>query len=71
MQRVEGRLIAGVGVDRRHEAFVDANEVVQHLGDRGQTIRRARGVRDDEMVLRQLVVIDAVNDGQVRAIGGC
>jgi len=28
VEGVEGRLVASVGVDRRHEAFVDANEIV-------------------------------------------
>ncbi len=46
-------------------------EIVQHLGDGSQAVRRARGVRNDEMVLRQLVVVDAVDDGQVGAVGRC
>ena len=66
---VERRLVAGVGVDRRHDALLDADDVVQHLGDRGEAVGGARGVRDDDVVLGQLVVVDAVDDGQVGAVG--
>src|SRR3984957_8109717 len=41
VQRVERRLIAGVGVDGRHEPMLDADRVVEHLGDRRQAIGRA------------------------------
>ena len=68
VQRVEGRLVAGVGVDGRHEAVLDADGVVEHLGDRRQAVRRARGVRDDQMLLGQLVVIDAIDDREVGAV---
>jgi hypothetical protein len=56
-------------MDRRHEALVDADRVVQHLGDRRQAVGRARGVRDDDVILGQLVVVDAVDDGQVGVVG--
>ena len=45
--------------------------VVQHLGDRRQAVGRARGVRDDLVLGRQLVVIDAVDDGEVGVVGRC
>ena len=67
---VERRLVAGIGMDRGHEALVDADGVVEHLGDRGEAIGRARGVRDDHVILGQLVVVDAVDDGEVGAFGG-
>ena len=70
VQRVERRLVAGVGVDRRHEAVLDADGVVEHLGDRRQAIGGAGRVGDDEMVLGQLVVVDAVDDGEIGAVGG-
>ncbi len=41
VQRVEGRLIAGVGMDGRHEAVLDADRVVEHFRDRRQTVGRA------------------------------
>ena len=47
---VERRLVAGVGVDGGHEALLDADRVVQHLGDRRQAVGRARGVGDDHVV---------------------
>ena len=47
---VEDALVVGVGVDRRHEARLDADEVVQDLGDGREAVGRARGVRDDLVV---------------------
>ncbi len=70
MQRVEGRLVARVGVNRRHEAVLDADGVVQHVHHGCEAVGGARGVRDDEMILGELVVVDAVDDRQVRAVGG-
>ena len=49
---------------------LDADSVVQHLGDRREAVGRARGVGDDEVVLGQLLVVDAIDDGQVGAVGG-
>src|SRR6478672_10728054 len=43
-------LVAGVGVDRRHQALDDAELVVEHLGHRGEAVRRAGGVRDDRVL---------------------
>ena len=42
---------------------------LQHLGDRREAVGGAGGVGDDEVVLRQLVVVDAVDDRQVGAVG--
>src|SRR5271166_287402 len=69
VQRVERRLIAGVGVDGRHEAVLDADRVVEHFRNRREAVRRAGGVRDDKVILGQLGVVHAVDDGQVGAIG--
>ena len=44
-------LVAGVGVDRRHQAVLDADRVVGDLRERRQAVRRAGGVGDD-VVLR-------------------
>jgi hypothetical protein len=66
---VERRLVAGIGVDRGHEAGVDADGVVQHLGDRRQAVGGAGGVGDDLVILGQLVVVDAVDDREVGAVG--
>ncbi len=67
---VERRLVAGVGVDRRHHALFDADGLVQHGCQRRQAVGGAGRVRDDDVVLGQLVVVDAVDDGQVGAVGG-
>ncbi|ENN87327.1 hypothetical protein RHSP_26257 [Rhizobium freirei PRF 81] len=66
---VERRLVAGVGVDGRHEAVVDANGVVENLHDRHQAVRGAGSVGDDHVLAGELVVVDAENDGQVGAVG--
>ena len=50
VHRIQRWLVACVAVDRRHEAFDDADRVVQHFGNRGQAVRRARGVRYNDVV---------------------
>ena len=69
MHRVERRLVAGVGVDGGHVAVGDADQLVKHLGDRGQAIGGARAVRDDVVFGLQRLVVDAVDDGVVGAVG--
>ena len=66
VHRVERRLVAGVAVDRGHEALVDPDRLVQHIRDRREAVRRAGGVGDDEVVLGQGLVVDAEDDGLVR-----
>ena len=41
MDLVQDLLIVGVGVNRGHEAALDADAVVQHLGDGSEAVRRA------------------------------
>jgi hypothetical protein len=69
VHRVQRRLVAGVGMHRRHVAVVDADELLQHLGDRRQAVGRAGAVRDDQMVLGEAVMVDAVNGGVVGMVG--
>ena len=69
VELVLGGLVVGVGVHRRHEALLDADRVVHHLGERRQAIGGAGGVGDDEMVAGQLVVVDAVDDGEIGIVG--
>jgi len=38
MQGVERRLITGIGMDRRHEPFFNADRFVQNIGNRRQTV---------------------------------
>ena len=67
MQRVHGALVAGIGVHRRHVAVLDADRLVQHLRHRSEAIGGAGGVGDDVVLLRELVVVDAIDDGEVGA----
>mmetsp|Transcript_23903 Transcript_23903/g.76897 ORF Transcript_23903/g.76897 Transcript_23903/m.76897 type:complete len:296 (-) Transcript_23903:40-927(-) len=64
---VDGLLGGGDGVDGGHEALLDAEVVVDHLGHGRQTVRRARRVRDD--VHRRFVFLQvhaADEHGRVR-----
>src|SRR6516165_4002887 len=69
VQGVLEALVAGIGVDRRHIAALDADTLVQHMGDRREAIGRARRVRDDLMRGLQLLLVDSHNDGHVGAVG--
>ena len=73
MRQVVEALIRGIGVDRRHQPVPDADAVVQHLGERGQAVGGAGGVRDD--VVRVAVVgvveVDAERNRHVGIRGGC
>jgi hypothetical protein len=72
VRRVDQPLVAGVGVDRRHDAVADPERVVEHLGDRRQAVRRARRHRDDVVlvgVVRGLEV-HAGDDRDVRVLAG-
>ena len=66
MRQVEDALVVGVGVDRRHVALADTAKVVQHLRDRRQAVGGAGGVRNDLVIRRKLVVVHAIDDGEVR-----
>ena len=69
MIAVERRLVAGIGVDGGDMATLDADRVIEHLGDRGQAICGAGGVGDDDVLRGQLVMIDAKNNGLVGILG--
>ena len=49
MHGVEGRLVAGIGMDRRHIAALDPGQFVQHFGYGGQAVGGARGVGDHQI----------------------
>ena len=68
VRRVLQALVGRVGVDRRHQAVLDADRVVQHLGDRREAVRRARRVGDDVVAVGVVgvVEVDAEHDGRVR-----
>jgi hypothetical protein len=63
-------LVVRIRVDRRHEAALDPVGLVQNLRDGGDAVRRARGVRDDVVLLRVVLpVVHAEDDRDVR-VGG-
>src|SRR3546814_1914109 len=55
-------------MDRGHQPALDAERVVEHLGHRREAVGRAASVRDELVIAGQLVVVDAINDGQVDAL---
>ena len=65
---VQRRLVARVGMDRGHEAMLDADSLVQHPGHRREAIGGAGGVGDDEVILRQLLVVHAEDDREIGVI---
>ena len=68
---VDELLVAGVGVDRGHQALLDAERVVEHLDHRDEAVGGARGVRDDLVLGRvERVVVDADHEGGVGAGAG-
>jgi len=69
VHRVERRLVAGIGVNGRHHALFEADGIIQSLGDRRKAIGGARGVGDDQVILGQLLVVHAIDDCQVCAVG--
>ena len=63
---VEDPLVVGVAVDRVHQPLLDAEEVVDDLGRRGEAVRRAAGVADDVVAGRVVaVLVDAEDDRDV------
>ena len=58
---VERDLVVREGVDRGHEAFDDAEAVVEDLGDRREAVGRAGRVGDVFLIGGQFFVVDAEN----------
>src|SRR5882757_8577331 len=69
VRRVLQVLVLRVGVDGGHQATLDGERVVQHLGQRGQAVGGAGGVRDHGLRAVVLVVVGAQHHGQVLALG--
>lgn len=66
MVHVEDLLVVGVGVNGVHEAALDAEVVVEDLGERREAVGRARGVGDDVHRGRVVdVLVDAHDDGGI------
>src|ERR1035437_282529 len=67
---VQHVLVVGVSVDGRHQTPLDAECVIDALGHGRKTVRRARGVGDDVVARRVVVlVVDAHDDGDVLTLG--
>ena len=62
-------LVGRVRVHRRHEAALDAERVVEHLGERREAVRRARRVRDDVVALGVVVLLVDAHDERGVLIG--
>jgi hypothetical protein len=56
-------------VDRRHDPALDADGVVQHLGQRREAVRGAGPVGDHVVAVQKLPVVHAVDDGLVGVLG--
>ncbi len=71
MQRVDQALIVGVRMHSRHEAILDTEGVIEHLGQRREAVRRAGGIGDDEVPLRiELILVHTNDEGGVGIVGG-
>ena len=69
VRRVLQVLVLRVRVDRGHEALLDAEAVVQDLGQRREAVRGAGRVRDDRLRTVVLVLVRADDDGEVLVLG--
>ena len=70
MALVQDGLVVGIRVNRRHQAMLDAEVIVEHLHHGGEAIGSAGGVGDDVMVLGIVhPIINAHHQGQVLAFG--
>ena len=67
MGQIEQLLVVRVGMDRSHEAVLDAEIIQQHFCHRSQTIGRAGGVGDNVVHVWIVgLVVDTQDDGDVR-----
>ena len=62
VRAVEDHLIAGVSVDRAHDAALDRRIVVEGLRHRREAVRRAARSGDDRVVRGEGLLVYAVND---------
>ena len=69
MRTVDEQLVAGVGMDGRHEALLDAEGIVEHLDEGDEAVGRAAGVGDDLVLLRlEVTMVDAVDERGVGSV---
>jgi hypothetical protein len=70
VRRVVQALVGRVGVDRRHQAVLDPDGLVDDLGERRQAVRGARRVGDDVVLLAVVLVeVHPEDHGDVLALG--
>ena len=69
MAAVQRGLVAGIGMDCRHDAALYADGVVQDFGKRGEAIGGAGSVRDHAFAGQHVAVVHAIDYGAVN-IGG-
>ena len=62
MRAVEDHLVAGVSMDRAHDAALDRSIIVQCLRHRSEAVRGAGSSGDDGVISRQGLLVYAVND---------
>ena len=68
MDLVGNPLVVGVGVNRGHQALLDAEGLVQDLGHRSQAVGGARGVGHDLHAGIQDMIVDAHHEGRVELV---
>src|SRR5205807_1236454 len=68
---IERGLVIGVGMHGGHKTLVDADRIIEHLRDRREAVRGARGIGDDLVLPRELVVVDAIDNREVDPVGWC
>ena len=67
---VHGLLLGGGGVDGGHEALLDAELLMHHLGQRGQTVGGAAGIGDYLHIRAVQAVVDAEHEGGCHLVLG-
>ena len=70
MGHVRQSLVVGIGVHRGHDAVLDSERIVEHLGQRREAIRGARGVRHKSVLGLELVIVDAHDDHLIDIVLG-
>jgi hypothetical protein len=69
MRTVNKRLIAGVSVDRLHQALLNAERIIKHFDDRYETVGCTRSVRNDFLSFEvKIFVVHTVNKGRISTI---
>ncbi len=72
MRQIKDTLIVGVGVHGSHQAALNRESIVQHLCHGSQAVGRARGVGNDIVLNRViLIMVYAHYNGNIFALGRC